>query len=360
MGTKNVTRRRAAALLAVLATLVMSSGIALMITAGSASAAPAPKYFVCKYVGTPGVDERLQTGQNPISVSGNAIGDPVQVGAFFNDAHGRSYVLVEDTGQPEPSVSECPKPQNPDVTTADVTFTDPSCANDNTVDWQGTGDHVDFEVTDGSKAAGQSIEITATAQEGFVFEGGAITKVFTHTFGPAVDLEGPPCVIVNPPGRVTPGDVSFVDPTCDTAPAVVLPEAAPVETDRVAAGPVITTKDVDHVRYVVTGTLAAGETVDVDATALDDFELADEATTHWSHTFTTPTGCTAVAPPEVTPGGTEDTSEEVVATPQVVHAGLAEVKPDLRGQQGLALLVAGMIMMVVAGGVGFTGRRSRA
>ena len=27
------------------------------------------KVFVCKYVGTPGVDERLQTGDNPISVS---------------------------------------------------------------------------------------------------------------------------------------------------------------------------------------------------------------------------------------------------------------------------------------------------
>ncbi|MFY9227700.1 MAG: hypothetical protein WAO28_00005, partial [Candidatus Microsaccharimonas sp.] len=31
------------------------------------------KVFVCKYVGTPGVDERLQTGNNPISVSVNAI-----------------------------------------------------------------------------------------------------------------------------------------------------------------------------------------------------------------------------------------------------------------------------------------------
>ena len=31
------------------------------------------KVFVCKYVGKPGDDERLQTGQNPISVSVNAI-----------------------------------------------------------------------------------------------------------------------------------------------------------------------------------------------------------------------------------------------------------------------------------------------
>ena len=68
-----------------------------------------PKYFVCKYVGTPGVDERLQTGQNPIDVSGDAIAEqPVVVGSFFNDAQGRSFVLAEDVGQPTPDVSECP------------------------------------------------------------------------------------------------------------------------------------------------------------------------------------------------------------------------------------------------------------
>lgn len=71
------------------------------------------KVFVCKYVGTPGDDERLQTGQNPINVSINSIQNYPGVGQYFNDAHGRSYVLAEDTGQPEPDVSECPKPDNP-------------------------------------------------------------------------------------------------------------------------------------------------------------------------------------------------------------------------------------------------------
>lgn len=69
---------------------------------------PAGKVFVCKYVGTPGADERLQTGQNPISVSINAIKDYAGVGSYFNDAQGRSFVLAEDVGQPEPDVSECP------------------------------------------------------------------------------------------------------------------------------------------------------------------------------------------------------------------------------------------------------------
>lgn len=33
------------------------------------------------------------------------------MGAFFADGQGRSFVLVKDTGQPEPSVSQCPPPR---------------------------------------------------------------------------------------------------------------------------------------------------------------------------------------------------------------------------------------------------------
>ena len=66
------------------------------------------KVFVCKYVDTPQVDERLQTGQNPISVSVNAIPDFEGIGSEFADAHGRSVVIAWDTGQPEPDVSDCP------------------------------------------------------------------------------------------------------------------------------------------------------------------------------------------------------------------------------------------------------------
>jgi hypothetical protein len=77
------------------------------------------KVFVCKYVGTPGVDERLQTGNNPISVSVNAIKDYKGVGSYFVDAQGRSFVLAEDTrtggGQEgEPSADQCPAPVVPD------------------------------------------------------------------------------------------------------------------------------------------------------------------------------------------------------------------------------------------------------
>lgn len=73
---------------------------------------PIHQSYVCKYVGTPGVNETLQTGQNPILVDNHAIGeDPVVEGSYFNDAQGRSYVLVANTAKldPEPSASQCPQ-----------------------------------------------------------------------------------------------------------------------------------------------------------------------------------------------------------------------------------------------------------
>jgi len=89
---------------------VGNSGSSVVVTT---SGAEKGKVFVCKYVGTPGADERLQTGDNPISVSVNAIPGGAFVGAYFADAHGRSYVLAYDVGQPEPDVSGCPQPDVP-------------------------------------------------------------------------------------------------------------------------------------------------------------------------------------------------------------------------------------------------------
>ena len=89
---------------------VGNSGSSVVVTT---SGAEKGKVFVCKYVGTPGADERLQTGDNPISVSVNAIPGGASVGAYFADAQGRSYVLAYDVGQPEPDVSGCPQPDVP-------------------------------------------------------------------------------------------------------------------------------------------------------------------------------------------------------------------------------------------------------
>jgi hypothetical protein len=93
------------------------TGLIFLALAGPAAAGENnTKWFVCKYVDKPGVNESLQTGQNPISVSENAINQsPVIPGTFFEDQHGRSYVLVEDTGQPDPLRSECPTADSPEI-----------------------------------------------------------------------------------------------------------------------------------------------------------------------------------------------------------------------------------------------------
>ena len=94
---------------------LFASGAATL--SNSVHAAPSDKVFVCKYVGTPGVDEVLQTGDNPISVSVNTIPEDAEVGSFFPDAQGRSFVLAFDVGQEEPDRSECPLPEGPPTTT---------------------------------------------------------------------------------------------------------------------------------------------------------------------------------------------------------------------------------------------------
>lgn len=98
--------------------LLALAAIALIVFAMAAPVAASgnTKWFVCKYVGKPGVDETLQGGGNPISVSENAIKiSPVVPGASFADAQGRSVVLVQDTGQAEPDPSECPAAITPET-----------------------------------------------------------------------------------------------------------------------------------------------------------------------------------------------------------------------------------------------------
>jgi len=118
---------RAVALVVAFFVAVLGAALA----ASSASAAPASKVYVCKYVGKPGVDERLQTGQNPILVSANATSG-AKVGQTFNDKQGLSLVLAVDNGQTAPTAADCmpatqlPKPVNPPLppgaTTANVTL----------------------------------------------------------------------------------------------------------------------------------------------------------------------------------------------------------------------------------------------
>lgn len=113
-------------LAAVVGTLAVVSSAVVMAWPGvtPVQGAPGDKWFVCKYVTTPGEGEQLQTGQNPISVAEEAIPiSPVFPGAEFADQQGRSIVLVQDTGQPEPDAGDCPPPQGGTTTTTSPTTT---------------------------------------------------------------------------------------------------------------------------------------------------------------------------------------------------------------------------------------------
>ena len=72
--------------------------------------------WVCKYVGTPGVDEVLKSGTNPIEVNGNSVDKPkdgqVFVGDKFADAQGRSVVV--QIGGDDPGKEICSPTPPPD------------------------------------------------------------------------------------------------------------------------------------------------------------------------------------------------------------------------------------------------------
>ncbi|MCU1432522.1 MAG: putative serine protease, subtilase family [Actinotalea sp.] len=70
------------------------------------------KVFVCLYAGTPGVDEQLEDGANPVSMNIADIHPYEGLGSYFAGPDGRAYVLDEDRtagGYGAPDVSECPQ-----------------------------------------------------------------------------------------------------------------------------------------------------------------------------------------------------------------------------------------------------------
>lgn len=95
------------------------------------------KVVVCKYVGTPGVDERLQTGQNPIVVDEASLEGDGFVGIFpfeFEDAHGKSIAIRYAVDSHDGDISECPgyvapseEPSSePSTTPSEAPSTEPS------------------------------------------------------------------------------------------------------------------------------------------------------------------------------------------------------------------------------------------
>ena len=105
--------------------------LAVGVTPANADETTPHKSYVCKYVGTPGVNETLQTGQNPIWVDNHSllgVDGETYVGQEFSDQHGRSVVIVANTEKldPEPTLADCPIPEGPSPSPSPLVTPSPS------------------------------------------------------------------------------------------------------------------------------------------------------------------------------------------------------------------------------------------
>jgi len=180
--------------------VAMLGGIATAITASATSGIH--KDYVCKYVSKPGEAERLQTGGNPIWVDTAATGL-----GWFNDAQGRSYVIVFNTLKldPEPLITACPAPSN-SVLVLRPTYTPPTCDAPSTIIPPVDTDFYGWVLGDGVW--------TAIAKEGYTLTGDTTFPVLLDD-----QLSGADCVI-----RVLPP--VYTPPTCTAIGTLTVP--APV------------------------------------------------------------------------------------------------------------------------------------
>lgn len=178
-----------------------------------------PKVWVCKYVGKPGVDERLKSGQNPISVDNHNY----TLGSYFNDGQGRSYVVAWDPRHDStaPPVSMCPAPDDgPDVITAPAAppVNDP-CGTGNAT-WVLPANTVSIHWSlDGRN------HLIATAQPGYIFTGNRAFIDFdvapeTNTAPCIVKIQKPPVQLSDPCGV---HNAVWIVPTSDRYTVTQLP-----------------------------------------------------------------------------------------------------------------------------------------
>src|SRR5829696_473290 len=116
---KTTTPMSAARRLLSISAAATIAAVGLVAFSAPAHAAPASSLvWVCKYVGTPGDDERLQTGNNPIRVNGNSADKDndgqVFVGEQFADAQGRSVIV--QIGGDDPGEEACSSTPPPVIT----------------------------------------------------------------------------------------------------------------------------------------------------------------------------------------------------------------------------------------------------
>ena len=177
------------------------------------------KSYVCKYVGTPGVNERLQTGQNPIWVDNHSLlgtDGITYVGESFSDAQGKSVVIVANTVKldPEPGIDQCPAPQGPvKDATASFTLVPATCTADGSVTFAETF----ATLTSGGQTTPGAHTVTFTATTGHVFADGSNTLSLSYTVAAKLPAGSETCTVPTGTVKVTltcaapdkPGTASF-------------------------------------------------------------------------------------------------------------------------------------------------------
>ena len=187
----------------------------------------AKKVWVCKFVGTPGVNERLKSGKNPISVSVNSIGHNTWNGSvpgWFSDAHDRSFVIAYDTGGSGPSAADCEGVIVKKDASASVSVTPATCDAPAKLVY-GEAVNATLSGTPNGTAGPGNYNVTATSTSGHVFADGTSSQLFSGTLDGKIPTQNTnpngPCY--EPPVLVkdASASVSVTPATCD-APAMLV------------------------------------------------------------------------------------------------------------------------------------------
>src|SRR4051794_6713941 len=189
---KRTSARRAATFLAALGALVMSSGVALMVTATSADAAAQKITFCHSTASTSNPWNLITTSVNAFYV-GHVLADhtsDVYPGVTFVKA-GKT-IVVKAQGDPEFITNGCENSEpQPGLATATVIADQATCTED--ASYTAPGEPAANSPESAPPAAGTSIVVTAHAVQGFLFGNDSATQDFPLTFDPAPDPNTPPC-----------------------------------------------------------------------------------------------------------------------------------------------------------------------
>lgn len=236
------------------AAVIALAAVAARAVACDTQSVPAKKVAVCKYVGKPGVNEVLKSGENPILVSINALvgpngADPT-LGQSFSDAQGRS-VVVALAGMPIPAQGSCPQGQGPvAVAPAQPTITAATCTTGETLTLPVDTPSVAYTST-GLLTGPGTVSITATAGDAYVLAAAAGWQATADQRSATltVTLAGARTDGCTTPITAAPSDPSITAATCTSGETLTVPA------------------DTDTIGYSTTGPLVGPGAVTITAEA---------------------------------------------------------------------------------------------